>query len=192
MGDTISHIPPVRYTLTAALGGGVYLAVGSSASACMIVLVPAVASRILDTFCGLSLAFVMGKSLRIVGEGVGLGIGIPLDISCQLLGEAIGEITALYHYSKSREKPSGISLVDRRLIQDGIDVMLVNLSHIPSQLTLEHKEHLTQFEMGEFELGENEVIVTIDGKHTRVPLITELETARCVTSIDKTESIVLR
>ncbi|KTD04336.1 hypothetical protein [Legionella feeleii] len=191
MGDTISHIPPVRYALTAVLGGGVYLTVGSSASVCMIVLVPAVASRILDTFCGLSLAFVMGKSLRIVGEGVGFGIGIPLDIGCQLIGEAVSGITTLYHHSKSGEKLSGISLVDGHLIQDGIDLVLVNLSHIPAQLTLEHKEHLTQCKTGEFEIGETEVIVTIDGQHTRLPLLTECETDVPVTSTQRIESTTL-
>lgn len=185
MGDTMSHIPPVRYTLTAALGGGAYLLVGSSASVCMIILAPAVASRILDTFCGLTLAFVMGKSLKLVGEGVGFGIGMPLDISCQLIGETLSTLTTLYHYSKSGEKLSGISLVDGHLIQDGIDLMLVNLSHLPAQLTLEHKEHLTQFETGEFEIGEDEIIVTIGGKNTRVPLVTELQTHLSITPIEE-------
>ncbi|MFW2535472.1 hypothetical protein, partial [Legionella sp. 28fT52] len=120
-------------------------------------------------------------------------IGIPLDLSCQLLGDAVSGLTALYHHSKSKEKLSGLSLVDGHLIQDGIDLMLVNLSHLSAQLTLEHKKQLTQLETGEFELGENEVIVTIDGKHTRIPLLIELQTDMSITPIEKvTESTALQ
>ena len=121
LGDTLgrsNEFLPARCALTIVLGSCVVGITGPSVSVGIMLFA---SGRILDTFCGISLAWLMGSALKTVGQGIGFGIGIPLDLACKLLNSATIALGNIYSCSA---KLTGISLIDGRPVIDGVAIKL--------------------------------------------------------------------
>lgn len=155
-GDMIgksSELLSTRSTMTALLGSCVFAVAGSGASLGVILFVPTCAGRILDTFCGISLAWLMGTALGLVGKGVGFGVGMSLDLSCKLLYNACDLLASL---CRDHPKLTGTSLITGHRIIDGVEF-------IPKGYDEELATEFVPFPV-EIEANETELTVTINGQ----------------------------
>ncbi len=161
LGDAIgrsNEFLPARYALTVVFGSCVIAFTGPTASVAIMLFA---SGRILDTFCGISLAWLMGTVLKTVGQGIGFGIGMPLDLGCKLLYNATSSIGSLYSASN---KLTGISLIDGSPITEGVTIKLEKLdsefeilssSDAPDPATLAEDDN------------EGAITVTINGQSSR-------------------------
>ena len=117
--------------------------------------------RILDTFCGISLAWLMGTALKTVGQGIGFGVGIPLDLAFKLLNSAR---VVLGNYYASSAKLTGLSLIDGHPIIEGVSI---KLESVDSEFVMVPSEGAPSPEAS-LEDGV-EITVTIDGQTVRLP-----------------------
>lgn len=134
-GQTIANttkIIPVRDKLTAAISTGVFMFMGPGAGLGVALLAPTCASRILDTFCGISLAVVMGTAMKILGQGLGFGVGMSLDLSWKLLNKMSNVILTMQ--KEPQTAPTGISLIDGSCFINGESVELVCLGQLNEPL----------------------------------------------------------
>ncbi|MDI1352308.1 MAG: type IV secretion protein Dot, partial [bacterium] len=86
-GNSVSNSTKVlasKYQLTAYVGSTL-LVFGSAGPAGVALFAPVIAERLINAFCSISMAHILGMSMGIIGQGVGIGIGIPLDLAYQLL-----------------------------------------------------------------------------------------------------------
>ncbi len=123
LGDMTSQLLPTRYALMTMIGSCVFAVMGTTSTVGTML----VAGRVLDTFCGISLAWVMGTTLNLVGKGVGFGVGMSLDLSWKLLYNACSLLTNLYH---NHSKLTGISLIDGHRVTDGVHLQFEELANL--------------------------------------------------------------
>ncbi|MGQ3891237.1 hypothetical protein [Legionella sp. CNM-4043-24] len=122
-GDGLSRSEPLvgaRQAFTTVLGTGIIMLMGPSARMGVMVLVPTCAGKILDMFCGLSLAYVLGAAMGIAGAGVGWGVGMTMDMSMLLLQKACRMVMRAYHGESRYPAVSGVTLVDSQRIVNGL------------------------------------------------------------------------
>lgn len=124
LGDALgksSAMISSRQALTAALSSGLVLLMGPSARLGVIVLIPTCAGKILDMFCGMSLAYVLGASMGIAGMGIGWGVGMTMDLSVQLLQKACQLISRTYYGEGRLPNVNGITLVNSNRVINGME-----------------------------------------------------------------------
>ena len=171
LGDSIgrsNEFLPARYALTVIFGSCVIAVTGPSASVAVMLFA---SGRILDTFCGISLAWLMGTVLKTVGQGVGLCIGIPLDLGCKLLYNATRTIGNLY---SATNKLNGISLIDGSPVVEGITIKLERFDSESLELVdsefeiISRSDAPTHTALAEDD-NEIAITVTINGQSCRFP-----------------------
>ncbi|WED43911.1 hypothetical protein [Legionella cardiaca] len=162
LGEMVSKstkLLKTQHALTAAIGSGLVLCLGPSASIGVILLAPTYASRILDTFCGVTLAWALGTAGNIVGQGLGFGVGVSVDLSWKLMYHSVTLLASLYAKTRPEEKLTGICLINGHRIVDGIELKVVDLESLPPECQL---CPIT------FEVDEKELKVTVNEDHTTV------------------------
>ena len=160
LGDMIGHSSQffhARSALTVMVGGCVFSIMGPTSTVGAML----VAGRILDTFCGISLAFVMGEALSLVGKGVGFGVGIPLDLSWKLLYNAC---YLLKNMNRSYPKLTGTSLIDGHRIMDGAHLKRVDFASLSEPIPGGESEH--PIELTVDDLG---FTITLNGQCAKFP-----------------------
>lgn len=106
--------------ITVTLGSGLILLLGPSATLGALLITPTLAGQILETYCGISLAFIMGKSMNLVGNSVGFTVGMSLDLSMQLLWKICSVIANHFQDQSPYSKLTGIDLTDGIAVISGI------------------------------------------------------------------------
>lgn len=127
IGNTLSNtltIVPNQYSLPAAIGGGVCVMMGSNALG-LVLLAPLITRQLLETFCSVSMAYILGAIMRILGDSVGWGVGFSLDMTRQLLQITYTQITQTFRETPKFPVINGYALVSGHRIQEGIKVDLV-------------------------------------------------------------------
>jgi hypothetical protein len=157
LGDMIaktSELTSVRCAVTAILGSCV-VTIGGPISAVSTMLI---AGRVLDIFCGISLAYVMGSSLEYAGKGVGVGVGLPLDIFCKSLQTTSRLVGQAY---RGDAKLSGLSLINGHQVIQGSEINCEDLMGLPEQF-LDDEDHLVDVKVDDqgFE-------ITINGQRAK-------------------------
>lgn len=123
VGEVISkstRLMGTRYSLTAAIGSGVCLVMGGGAKAGVILLAPTIAGKILDTFCGISLAWLLGKTFALMGTGIGLGIGMSLDLGWLFLSKGCQYLSKIFLENNNVPAITGFSLIDGSRFINGL------------------------------------------------------------------------
>ena len=114
-----------RYKLTAAIGSGLYFVLRTSSPMGGVMLVaPTLAGKLLDTYCGVSMAWLFGSAMSIAGKGVGFGVGMTLDLAWKLLFNATSLISSAFQSGSRTPKITGFTLHDPHRIVDGIELKL--------------------------------------------------------------------
>lgn len=158
LGDMIaktSELTPVRCAMTAIMGSCV-VTIGGPISAVSTMLI---AGRILDIFCGISLAYVMGTSMEYVGKGVGVGVGLPLDIACKLLQTTRGLLEQAY---RGDVKLSGLSLINGHQVIKGDEISCEELMGRPEQFLDGYEDELVDVQVDDIGFE-----VTINGQRAK-------------------------
>lgn len=155
-----------RYALTAAIGSGLMVVMGPTASVGVMLLAPTYAGKILDTFCGVSFAWLFGIAANIAGQSIGLGVGFSLDMSWKLLQKTCSLLASFY--SAHPDKLSGISLITGNKILEGVELKWVDLQDLESH-PLSTEETTYQACPIEFDFNENEILVKINGEKATFP-----------------------
>jgi hypothetical protein len=110
-----------------------------------VILVPAITSRILSTFSGISLSWAAGSGLGLIGEGLGFSVGMSLDLSLLAIKGTCKTLLAITRLQEKNDLPSGLRLTDGHNIQHGID--LHNLESITFKQVSLDVNNLPQIKM---------------------------------------------
>ncbi|CDZ78712.1 hypothetical protein BN59_03024 [Legionella massiliensis] len=162
LGDIVSKstkLMPAQYALTTVVGSGLVLFVGSGGSLAAVFIAPTLASRLLDAYCGITLAWVMGNSMKLVGKGLGFGVGMTLDLSWKMLYSICSQIASLNNQKSL--KLTGVSLHDGQRIIDGVPFKFIKLEECPPDHSLATVN---------INLAESSLSLQIDEKQTTIPL----------------------
>lgn len=154
------------------LGSGLVFLFGPSAALGAILITPALAGQLIETYCGISLSIIMGETMNLVGNGVGFTVGMPLDLAVQLLGKTCSTITNFYQDSSTYPPLTGISLTDGVSIIDGRPI---EFDHI-NQLTEELHKNLKSVPII-VAIEENQLIVKYEGVTKKIAIATDAQEA---------------
>jgi hypothetical protein len=129
-----------KHKLTAAVGGTL-LIIGSAGPAGVALFAPVFAEHLINYFCSITLAHVVGISMGLLGQGVGIGIGVPLDLAYRFLWHSCVVIGGY----NSTSKPiliTGTRIADGVTVIHGIVIEATEINHLPEgqTQTLEIKE----------------------------------------------------
>lgn len=138
---------PARHAVTALFGSGLILIMGAPASTGIMLLAPTYAGRLFDTFFGVSLAYVLGSIMRLLGNGIGWGVGMTLDISLKLLCSACSVMMSSLSHQKQFAL-TGFNLANGHRIIDGIKLNVVELAEL-EKLSKDYEAHPIAFHNGE-------------------------------------------
>ncbi|MBI2786126.1 MAG: hypothetical protein HYX60_07420 [Legionella longbeachae] len=133
MSNSTSAISP-RVQLTA-LVGSTLLILSPSGTTGVALFAPVIATRLLTSFCTISIAHIMSTVGGLLGKGVGIGVGLPFDIAYNLLSSICSIVKS--YYSKESHLPviSGIRLADGATIIAGVPVQLMSDSELTEGYT---------------------------------------------------------
>ncbi|KTD25710.1 Dot/Icm secretion system substrate [Legionella lansingensis] len=116
-----------RIALTGVISSGLMFFMGPTASVGVMLLAPTYAGKILDAYCGVTLAWVLGTVGNMAGQGIGLGVGLSLDLSWKLIYKTCKVIGRLYSSHESMEKLTGICLTDGARMLNGHKLEIVEV-----------------------------------------------------------------
>jgi len=153
--------------ITVTLGSGLILLLGPSATLGALLITPTLAGQILETYCGISLAFIMGKSMNLVGNSVGFTVGMSLDLSMQLLWKICSVIANHFQDQSPYSKLTGIDLTDGIAVISGIPL---EFGHVE----LSEKQKELQSIPVVVALDNNELLVRFAGTNKRIPLSSDI------------------
>lgn len=160
MGRAIANsatLLPTQYRLTTVLIGGVLLTMPNAAVGISLV-GPTIAAHFLETFAGISLAWLLAQVGKITGEGIGYLLGFSLEYSAYLIGKGYSLIINQLHSAPENSACSGISLINGQQFVNGVS----------------YKKQ-GQLELPKIIINGDIALVKIDEQVTTVPLNPELK-----------------
>ena len=142
MGRTISNSTKgmeTRYKLTTFVGGSL-LVLGPVGPTSFAIIAPVIAGELVNTFCSISLARIMGISMGFLGQGIGMGVGLPLDLAYHLICNACSLISNRYNKS-NMPILTGLRIGDGMSVINGLEFKMIPENELPKDYkTLEIKE----------------------------------------------------
>lgn len=158
---------PVKAALTAGIGSAVCLLTGAGPTVAIALAAPTVASKILTTFSSVSMAYVLGGLMKILGSAAGAAAGLPLDLSVQLAYSGANKMYALLTGTYLSDI-SGMRLVDGKDMLCGIEFTILEVSASePAHLT-------TPVETISLHAENGNLHVAVDGKTLSSVFVAEL------------------
>lgn len=118
---------PAHYALTAAIGSGICMCMGSGGSVGVMLIAPTVANKLFDSFGGISFAWLVGSAMGLVGEGLGWGVGMTLDSSWKVAYHACSLLASACTSHTQLPRLTGFNIINGQRIIDGIEMKLVDL-----------------------------------------------------------------
>lgn len=152
VSNSTSAIAP-RVQLTA-LVGSTLLVFSPAGTTGVALLAPVIATKLLTSFCTISLAHIMGTVAGYLGQGVGMGVGLPFDLAYNLLWSVCSLISRYYSKIPTLAPIDGIRLVDGATVIAGIPIQLVPENQLPPGCT---KKTLEITETGEIRIEGEEI-----------------------------------
>ncbi|VEB36493.1 hypothetical protein [Legionella cherrii] len=149
--STTAISPRVQLT---ALVGSTLLIFSPAGTTGVALFAPVIATRLLTSFCTISLAHLMGTAAGYLGQGVGIGIGFPFDAAYNLLWSVCSLISSYYSKIPELAPIDGIRIADGATIIAGIPVQLVPENALPEGCT---KKIVEITEQGEIRIEGEEV-----------------------------------
>lgn len=147
-----------RLQLTA-LVGSTLLIFSPAGTTGVALFAPVIATKLLTSFCTISLAQLIGAAAGIIGQGVGIGVGIPFDLEYNLLWSVCSLINRYYNGKTPQFAAiDGIRIFDGAAIIAGVPIQLVPENSLPEGST---KKILEITERGEIHI-EGEEVTTND------------------------------
>lgn len=138
-GDIIADSTKALSTkaqLTAYIGGTL-LIFSSAGPAGVALFAPAIAERLISTFCTISLTHIFGCTMGMLGAGVGAGVGMPLDLSLQLICRTC-HIIGSSLYPTQKALITGIRIKDGVTMFGGIPIEEIKEKQIPEGCIPKH------------------------------------------------------
>ncbi|STX51160.1 Dot/Icm secretion system substrate [Legionella busanensis] len=129
LGDLTSKsysLLPMRQSFTAIFASGLVLFLGPTSSMGIMLVAPTYAGKLLDTFFGVSFAYLLGSAMGLLGKGLGWSIGMSLDLSWKLLGSACSLIAVAYS-GKAHELLTGFTLTNGHRVLNGMELQFMDL-----------------------------------------------------------------
>lgn len=120
-----------RYVISATVSSSVVFLMRSSPGMFALLLIPTYAGKFLDAYCGVSMAWLMGKVMNILGNGVGFGVGMTLDVGGKFLFKVCSLFSNLFQSESQLPNITGFTMVDSRRIAGGMELQLVELESSP-------------------------------------------------------------
>ncbi|MGQ3889388.1 hypothetical protein ACQUW5_10195 [Legionella sp. CNM-1927-20] len=142
LGDLTSKsysLLPMRQTFTTIFASGLVLFLGSTSSMGIMLIAPTYAGKLLDTFFGVSFAYLLGSVMGLLGKGLGWSIGMSLDLSWKLLGSACSLIAATYS-GKANELLTGFTLTNGHRVINGIELQFIELPELEKMITANNEQ----------------------------------------------------
>ncbi|MCC5791034.1 MAG: hypothetical protein JJT82_00275 [Legionellaceae bacterium] len=135
--------------VTAALGGGMYMMMGSRAATGVFFMAPTLAKDFMEYYLTISLAWLCGHSAGLLGNTLAYGIGLPLDCGWKMV---VG--SSRYAYRSIYGEPladaaSGMSLLSGNLVMKGVVICakakteFSGMQELPWELELEPANPIT-------------------------------------------------
>ncbi|KTD67171.1 MULTISPECIES: hypothetical protein [Legionella] len=149
--STTAISPRVQLT---ALVGSTLLIFSPAGTTGVALFAPVIATRLLTSFCTISLAHLMGTAAGYLGQGVGIGVGFPFDAAYNLLWSVCSLISNYYSKTPVLAPIDGIRIADGAPIIAGIPIQLVPENTLPDGCT---KKILEITEAGEIRIEGEEV-----------------------------------
>ena len=159
-GDVLSKSTKgmrVKYQLTALIGGSLLL-FGPTGPTGVALFAPVIASKLITSFCSITLAHVLGATMGLLGYGVGTVVGLPLDLAYHLLWKVCAAVGGYYYPESEKPTITGIRISDGVALIGGI---AINMTPVDKLAEIAHKKQI-------IELKEDGSL-HVDGK----PIITE-------------------
>ncbi|KTD09569.1 Dot/Icm secretion system substrate [Legionella hackeliae] len=156
-----AKLMPAHLKLSAAIGSGLVLLMGPSAGLGISLLVPTYAGRILNTYCGVSLAWLLGTAGNITGQGLGLVTGLTIDVGWKLMYNSVMLLASLYSGRGNPEQLNGLSLKNGHRVINGVELKFVDMNTL--QLPPNYKLCPVKFEVHEDALK-----VTVNDEHSAI------------------------
>lgn len=134
-----------RIQLTSFVGSAL-LFVGPAGAATIGFLAPTIATRLLNSFCSVSLATMSGKAMGYVGYGAGTVIGYPFDLTFNLLKSAGSLLLSCVSQTPDPAAIAGIRVADGTPIINGqpVRLQLVSPENVRLQITSGDKVHVIE------------------------------------------------
>lgn len=162
-GNTISNstkLNTTRYYLTAGISG-VILTVGGAGTMGVSIIAPVIATKLVESFCQVSLGHIAAVSFKYVGEGVGITVGLPLDIAWKLTKKSYGVIKDWATHKQDVEGLTGIRIADGMPVVAGIVIRVSQESNAPDASIIVELELNDLSQHPEFKEAANSEIVDL-------------------------------
>ncbi len=131
--SAVAVIPRIQLTTFV---GGALLFVGSAGNATIGLLAPTIATRLINSFCSVSLATMSGKAMGYVGYGAGTIIGYPFDLTFNLLKSAGSLLLSCVSKTPDMAAIDGIRIIDGTPIINGQPIRLQLVSKENARLQI--------------------------------------------------------
>ncbi|MCL9682483.1 type IV secretion protein Dot [Legionella maioricensis] len=142
-GDVLSKSTKgmaVKYQLTALIGSSLLL-FGPTGPTGVALFAPVIASKLITSFCSITLAHVLGATMGILGYGVGTMVGLPLDLAYHLLWKICAEVGGYYYPDSEKPTISGIRISDGVALVGGI---AINITPVDQLAEIAHKKQIIE------------------------------------------------
>lgn len=159
---------PVKAALTAGIGSAVCLMTGAGPTVAIALAAPTVASKLISTFSSVSMAYLLGGVMKILGNAAGAAAGFPLDLSVHLVYHGANKMYELIT-GNPIANISGIRLVDGQQMLCGIEFTILEDS------SLKHSDASPPVETISLHTENGVLDAKIDGKIIPAAFIAELK-----------------
>ncbi|QRN04219.1 hypothetical protein GH742_10230 [Legionella sp. MW5194] len=115
---------PIRAFVTTSLSAMLYFVTGSSGTLGIMLVAPTYAGKLVETFSGVSCAWMLGNTMKYAGKGMGYVIGVPIDLGCKAAYQGVISLSSILHGKKAHHL-TGFNLVTGQRVIEGTEVNLI-------------------------------------------------------------------
>lgn len=165
IGDICGRSASLLYTpyvITATLGSGAFWMMGATTGIGMFLIAPVIAGQLINTLCSVSMAYILGTTMRLAGTVIGGSSGLLLDVSWLLLSKTCSLIADSLTDTQNRSGLTGLMLLNDHRVINGIEF---TVSNDP----VEHDKHLQKpviFTLKKdclsIQIGEEKALIPLD------------------------------
>lgn len=131
----------MQYQVTALVGSSL-LVLGRAGPTGIALFAPVIATRLISSFCTISLTHILGTTMGILGKNVGTVVGYPLDLCYRLIWSVCSNIGNYHRKPPKSLMLSGTQISNGRMLIDGIEVQITPVGKKPPA----HIKHLIEFD----------------------------------------------
>jgi hypothetical protein len=135
-GDMISQSTKAmssQFQLTASIGSGL-LILGSAGPAGIALFAPIIATKLINNFCSITLAHILGLSMGLLGEGLGTVVGLPLDLAYRLLWKVCAVVGGILIREPHNPSITGLRIADGAMVIGGLAIELTPVDKLPKDV----------------------------------------------------------